>query len=73
MGFFDWLQKGACCAKCGYITLASNATMTPCCDMKLCDAKCFGEWKAEVFEKSRCPDCNRRFNKESGTFHAPGK
>jgi hypothetical protein len=47
-----------------------NATMTPCCDMKLCDAKCYGAWKADVFEQTKCPDCNRRFNKESGTFHA---
>jgi len=68
MGLFAWFQKGACCARCGKITLTADATMTPCCHMKLCDAKCLGAWKADAFAKSRCPDCKRRLNKESGMF-----
>lgn len=61
------------CAKCGWVTLAADATITDCCNMKLCDAKCFREWKAQLYEKSKCPECGRRFNKESDTFFPAGK
>lgn len=73
MGFVDWLKKGACCAGCGEITLAANASMTECCNTKLCDATCVGAWRAELYDKLQCPYCRRRFNKESKSFYAPGK
>jgi hypothetical protein len=59
MGFFEWLKLS--CVKCGAVTLKENATMTECCQKKLCDATCYPTWVSDVRRMSKCPYCGKPF------------